>query len=256
MSLRFPIDVDPGRTTSLSVAFTDQSCWWNRGKFIGRGQGVRRDRGGCHAQPVADRMRRFQRQGEAAAVPLSADALKLGLLPASDFETGVKWDTESPSTITDDVALTQDAGCRWLVYGGPRGTEIAAADVSGDVFTDIKDFYERASQYRPGGAASVLATMVDQSNGKCAKHTSTLPYGEVTSNTTTVTPESGLGDKADLFEMKVQTVSGANPLVYDTLTVEYGDVLISVGCLGTPEFLHSCDLDAKAKKVAGQLKLM
>lgn len=194
-------------------------------------------------------------KGKPAVAPLSADALKLGLLPASDFGTGVKWDTESPSKITDDVAVTQDAGCRWLVYGGPRGTEIAAADVGGSVYTDIKNFYERASQYRPGGAASALAAMVDQGDGKCAKYTSALPSGQVTSNTTTVTPESGFGDKADLFEMKVQVASGAAPLVYDTLTVEYGDVLISVGCLGTPEFLHSCDLDAKVKKVAGQLKL-
>ena len=104
-------------------------------------------------------------------------------------------------------------------------------------------------------AASALAAMVDQGHGKCASYTYALTYGDI-SSTRAVTLEPGLGDKAALFEMKAQTAPGATPMVYDTLTVEYGDVLISVGCLGTAEFRHSCDLDAKARKIAGRLKLI
>lgn len=200
---------------------------------------------------------------KSAAVPLSADALQLGLLPASDFDAGARWNTKSPSDFTDDVAVTKDSGCQWLSYGGSPGTEIASAHVYGHQQTEVKWIYERADQYRPGGAATALATMVDQGHGKCASYSSIEPHTATDDpyfalrdyDTTVVTPESGLGDKADLFEVKSESPSGSISVVYDTLTVEYGDVLISVGCIGTPEFRHSCDVDAKVKKIAGLLKL-
>lgn len=41
----------------------------------------------------------------------------------------------------------------------------------------------------------------------------------------------------------------------DGVVVEYGDVLITVNCDGDSVFLHSRDLDAKAKKIAERLTL-
>ena len=182
--------------------------------------------------------------------------MKAGLLPPTDFQTGVTWSTTSPSTVLDAKTITNDSGCHFLVFGGARGPEIATADLSSGVQTDIKIIYERASQYGPGGAATALSGLEDQGHGKCASFHHTLPYGEVVADTVTVTPVTGLGDKADQFVMMTTLPSGGVPGEQDTVIAEYGDVLITVSCDGTSSFLQSCDLDAKAKKIAGQLKLI
>lgn len=181
---------------------------------------------------------------------LSAAALKLGLLPASDFGTGVTWDP------ADTSRIPADSGCFWLVYGGVRGLETASADAGGNVTTDIKTYYERASQYLPGGAAATLSAMAVQGKGACASFTRVLSDGQNTTDTTAVTPESGVGDKADLFVLNVGSPGDAGAaLTYHALVADFGDVLISVTCVGSSDFLQSCDLDGKAKKIAQQLKL-
>lgn len=196
------------------------------------------------------------------AESLSADALKAGMLPPSEFGPGLTYDVDSPAALPDGggdiIAATQTMDCTLLVWGGPREAGIASAYATGSEAKTTRGFFERAGQYRPGDAAVVLNAMADQGRGRCATFTYSLPDTTGTfSDTSTVTAEPGLGDRAYLFEQSDTSsiLPGDPPQVSDTLTVEYGDVLVSVGCNGIQADARACDLPAAAKKIAGLLKL-
>jgi hypothetical protein len=114
-------------------------------------------------------------------------------------------------------------------------------------------FFERAEQYDPGSAAIVLASMVDQANTNCAAYADRLDDGTKVTGTLKATAVSGLGQKAAMFEDVESLPGGAS--VTDSLTADYGDVLVTASCTGTSAQVRVCKLDAKVKKIAGLLKI-
>lgn len=192
--------------------------------------------------------------------PLSVDQLKAGMLPPSAFGSGLHYDLAGPvvypGTAGDITLVTQKMDCTQLIFGGDRDAAVASADAIGSGTMSARGFYERAGQYHPGDAATVLKALAEQGRAKCASFSYSLPDTTGTiSDTSTVTAEPHLGDQAFLFEQS-ETSSGIDGAqVSDTLTVEYGDVLVSVGCNGNQTEARACDLPTVAKQLAQSLKL-
>lgn len=191
--------------------------------------------------------------------PKSADELKAGLLPPEAFGSGMHFAGGSPTTYPDtpgDVAVvTQKMDCTQLVFGGDRDAAVTSADAIGFLSKSTSGFFERAGQYQPGDAAVVLVALANHGRAECAAFTDTTADTSGSfSDTSTVAAKPYLGDDAYLFEQS-ESSSGMDTQVSDTLTVEYGDVLVSVGCFGDQTEARACDLPAAAKKLAKQLKL-
>lgn len=197
--------------------------------------------------------------------PMSAGQLNAGMLPPSDFGQGLYFTPANPTARPDspgDIKLvTQKADCDQLIFGGDRDAAVASAQAIGMAPRSARGFFERAAQFRPGDAAVALTALAAQGRADCATFTDTLGVGESASNTITVTAKPGLGSQAYLFE-QVETFSGmgtaadSSPQVSDTLTVQYGDVLVLAGCFGTQAEARGCDLPAAVQKIARLLKLI
>jgi hypothetical protein len=183
------------------------------------------------------------------------------MLPVTDFGSDMKYDQGNPYSAGggpgDLTSQTSNKDCTTLVHAGAREAGVAVADASGgpNQASDpgISGFFERAEQYNPGAAATVLTTMIGQATGACAHYTSSLPDGTQYTGAVQATAVPGLGDKAEMFEDTLSMTQAS--LTFQTLTVQYGDILISVGASGTPDNIKAFPLDAKVKKIAGLLKL-